>query len=227
MPETYSLILNSQNSTNIINNSSLANYQYNIRWDSILPRINPNQKYSVTWQLKSANLQTSIITGAITGTTTLTASSVSGGSIVVGTQFLIGNVLQTITAFGTGTGANGTYTVSPGGNAASATYYSLNTSLTQNIVCGINFGYTTTLDQTNNQNTKIGCVYPYTYPLSNTANISTFNYNCSVLDNGPTVIGYPSNQVITVTFTTIDGTTLFSQMPHYYLQLYFEPIDDE
>jgi hypothetical protein len=224
MSETYSLILNSQNTTNIVDSTSLSAYQYNIRWDSILPR--KYQNYSVTYQLKSANLQTSIITAAISVAGTLNVTAISGGSIVLGTQFLIGNILQTITAFVGGTGGTGTYTISPGGNAASATYYSLNTSLTQNIICSVNFGYNTTYEQNNSQSSKLGCVYPYIYPLSNTANISTFNYNCSVLDNGPVEIGYPSNQVITVKFLTMDGTTAFSQMPHYQLQLYFEPIKE-
>lgn len=224
MSETYSLILNSQNTTNIIDTTSLSAYQYNIRWDSVLPR--QYQRYSVTYQLKSVNLQTSILTGAITTTTTITLTAISGGNIILGTQFLTGNILQTITAFGTGTGQLGTYTISPGGNTASATYYSLNTSLTQNIICSVNFGYNTTYEQNNSQTSKLGCVYPYIYPLSNTANISTFNYNCSVLDNGPVEIGYPSNQVITVKFLTMDGVTAFSQMPHYQLQLYFEPIKE-
>jgi hypothetical protein len=119
------------------------------------------------------------------------------------------------------------YTITPGVvNQASATYYSLNTPLTQNIICSVNFGYTTAFEQSNSQTSKLGCVYPYIYPLSNTANISTYNYNCSVLDNGPVEIGYPSNQVITVKFLTMDGTTAFSQMPHYQLQLYFEPIKE-
>lgn len=224
MSETYSLILNSQNTTNIVNNSSLSAYQYNIRWDAILPR--KYERYSLTYQLKSANLQTAIITAVITVAGTLNVTAVSGGSIVIGTQFLIGSILQTITAFGTGTGGTGNYTVTPGAITGSATYYTLNTSLTQNIICSVNFGYTTAYEQNNSQSSVLGCVYPYTYPLSNTANISTFNYNCSVLDNGPIQIGYPSNQVITVRFTTMNGTTAFTQMPHYQLQLYFEPIKE-
>ena len=223
MPETYSLILNSQNTTNIVNNSSLSAYQYNINWDAILPR--KYQKYNVTYQLKSANLQTAIITAVITVAGTLNVTAVSGGSIVVGTQFLIGNSLQTITATGTGTGGTGNYTVTPGPITGSATYYTLNSSLTQNIICSVNFGYNTTFDQGNSQSSVLGCIYPYTYPLSNTANISTFNYNSSFLDNGAIQIGYPSNQVITVRFTTMNGTA-FTQMPHYQLQLYFEPIKE-
>lgn len=223
MPETYSLILNSQNTRNIVDNSSLSAYQYNISWDAILPR--KYERYSLTYQLKSANLTTSIITAVITVAGTLNVTAVSGGSIVVGTQFLIGNALQTITAFGTGTGGTGNYTVTPGPITASNTYYSLNSSLTQNIICSVNFGYTTTYEQNNSQSSVLGCIYPYTYPLSNTANISTFNYNSSFLDNGAIQIGYPSNQNITVRFTTMSGTA-FTQMPHYQLQLYFEPIKE-
>ena len=223
MSETYSLILNSQNTSNIVNSSSLSAYQYNINWDAILPR--KYQRYSVSYQLKSTNLTTSIITGTI-ATTTLTVTAVSGGSIIIGTQFLTTNILQTITAFVSGTGGTGTYTITPGTTVGSATYYSLNASLTQNIICSVNFGYNTTYEQNNSQSSVLGCVYPYTYPLSNTANISTFNYNCSVLDNGPIQIGYPSNQVITVKFLQMDGKTAFSQMPNYQLQLYFEPIKE-
>jgi len=224
MSETYSLILNSQNTSNIVNNSSLSAYQYNINWDAILPR--KYQRYSVSYQLKSVNLQTAVITAVITTVGTLNVSAINGGSIVLGTQFIIANVLQTITAFGTGTGGTGTYTVSPGPVTGSTTYYTLNTSLTQNIICSVNFGYNTTYEQNNSQSSVLGCVYPYTYPLSNTANISTFNYNCSVLDNGPIQIGYPTNQVITVKFLQMNGTSAFTQMPHYQLQLYFEPIKE-
>ena len=223
MTETYSLVLNSQNTTNVVSNTSLSAYQYNINWDAILPR--KYEKYNVTYQLKSANLQTSIITAVITTAGTLNVSAISGGSIVVGTQFLIGNVLQTITAFGTGTGGTGNYTVNPGPITGSATYYSLNTSLTQNVILSVNFGYTTAYEQTNSQSSVLGSIYPYIYPLSNTANISIFNYNSSFLDNAPIQIGYPSNQVITVRFSNLNGS-LFTQMPHYQLQLYFEPIKE-
>ena len=105
MPETYSLILNSQNTTNIVNNSSLSAYQYNINWDAILPR--KYDKYNITYQLKSTNLQTSVITGT-SASTVLTATSVSGTTLVVGSQFIQGTTVQTITAFGTGTGPEGT-----------------------------------------------------------------------------------------------------------------------
>ena len=120
MSETYSLILNSQNTTNIVNNSSLSAYQYNINWDAILPR--KYQRYSVSYQLTSANLQSTVIT-ATSATTTLTVSSVSGPALVVGYQFSQGTTLQTITAFGTGTGGNGTYTISPGFTNATGVLY--------------------------------------------------------------------------------------------------------
>ena len=123
MPETYSLILNSQNTTNIVNNSSISAYQYNINWDAILPR--KYEKYNVTYQLKSANLQTSTVT-ATSATTTLTVTGVSGTALIVGSQFIQGTTVQTITAFGTGTGGNGTYTISPGfTNATSALYFGI------------------------------------------------------------------------------------------------------
>ena len=222
MSETYSLILNSQNTTNIVDNTSLSNYSYNIRWDSILPR--EYQRYSVTYQLKSANIQTTIFSGSTAGSgILLTTTYISASPIFIGMQFIMGNILQTITVINSAT----SFTITPGlANQTSATYYSLNTQLTQNIILSINFGYNTTYEQNNSQSSKLGCIYPYIYPLSNTANISTFNYNCSVLDNGPIEIGYPSNQVITVKFLTMDGVTAFSQMPHYQLQLYFEPIKE-
>ena len=123
MSETYSLILNSQNTTNIVDSSSRSAYQYNINWDAILPR--KYEKYNVTYQLKSANLQTSTIT-ATSATTTLTVTGVSGTALIVGSQFIQGTTVQTITAFGTGTGGNGTYTISPGfTNATSALYFGI------------------------------------------------------------------------------------------------------
>ena len=93
-------------------------------------------------------------------------------------------------------------------------------------MCSVNFGYNTTYEQNNSQSSVLGCIYPYTYPLSNTSNISIFNYNCTVLENGPIQIGYPSNQVITVRFLQMNGTSAFALMPHYQLQLYFEPIKE-
>ena len=66
MSETYSLILNSQDTTNIVNNSSLSAYQYNISWDAILPR--KYDRYSVTFSLVSANANTVVFTGTQTAT---------------------------------------------------------------------------------------------------------------------------------------------------------------
>ena len=225
MPETYSLILNSQNTTNVVNNSSLSAYQYNINWGAILPR--KYDKYSVTYQLKSVNVQTSVITGT-SASTVLTVTSVTGATLTINSQFIQGTTIQTITAFGTGTGGNGTYTISPGfTNATPSLYFGiLNTSYIQNIMCSVNFGYNTTYEQNNNPSSVLGCVYPYTYPLSNTGNISIFNYNCTVMDNGPIQIGYPSNNVITVRFLQMNGTSAFTLMPNYQLQLYFEPIKE-
>ena len=46
--ETYSLVLNSQNATNKVNNASTSSISYNINWDSVLPR--KYSQYSLNWQ---------------------------------------------------------------------------------------------------------------------------------------------------------------------------------
>jgi len=222
MSETYSLILNSQTSNNIIDNTSLSAYKYNINWDSVLPRINPNQKYSVTFQFKSANASTVAFSGAQTATV-LTVNNMMNGQIYVGMQYFNNNALATVNSFGTGVGGVGTYNITGVANAATTGLYSTNTTFLNNINCSINFGYNTVFEN-NNQTQKIGALYPYSYQINQ--NVYSTNYNCSVLDNGPITIGYPSNQVITVSFTNLDGSAV-SRMPHYQLQLYFEPIDDE
>jgi hypothetical protein len=230
MPETYSLILNSQNTTNIVNNSSLSAYQYNISWDAILPR--KYQKYSVRFQLRSTNIQSTVFVGVITtaGTINVTAINVGlptntqGAPIIIGTQFFIGSVLQTITGFGTGTGGIGTYTVSPGAVTGSANYNTLTGESIQNMICSVNFGYNTTYEQNNSQSTILGTIEPRQY--NRNANVYIFTYNCSISDNGPIQIGYPSNQVITVRFLQMDGKTPVAQMLDYQLQLYFEPIKE-
>lgn len=224
MSETYSLILNSQNTTNIVDSTSLSAYQYNLRWDSILPRIDQNQKYSVTWQLKSANVTTTAFTGSATGSV-LSVFIMFTGTIFVGMQYINTlNQVVTITSFGTGTGGIGTYNINNANVTANAVNYSINSTLINNVICSVNFGYNTTYEQNNSQSTKIGTIYPYQYNINQ--NIYASNLNCTVLDNGPIEIGYPSNQVITVKFFEMNGTTAYSQMPHYQLQLYFEPIKE-
>ena len=221
MSETYSLILNSQDTTNIVNNTSLSAYQYNIRWDAILPR--KYERYSVTYQLKSVNVSTAAFTGSAT-TSVLTVFIMFSGTITIGMQYINSlNQLVTITSFGTGTGGAGTYNINNANVTANAVIYSINSTLTNNIICSVNFGYNTTYEQNNSQSPVLGNIYPYQYNIN--PNIFTSNLNCSVLDNGPVQIGYPSNQVITVRFTNLNETA-FTLMPHYQLQLYFEPIKE-
>jgi hypothetical protein len=221
MSETYSLILNSQDTTNIVNNSSLSAYQYNIRWDAILPR--KYERYSVTYQLKSANATAVVFAGTQTATV-LTVGIMITGQLYVGMQYINGNTTATIASFGTGTGGAGTYNLTgAAANGTNTVLYSTNTTFTNNIICSVNFGYNTTYEQNNSQSTVLGTITPYQYNI--TPNIYTSNYNCSVLDNGPIQIGYPSNQVITVRFTNLNET-VFTLMPHYQLQLYFEPIKE-
>jgi hypothetical protein len=68
-----------------------------------------------------------VVTGDITGTT-LDVTAVSSGTLQIGQTLEGANVTDgtIITAFGTGTGGTGTYTVSPSQTAASATIYALN-----------------------------------------------------------------------------------------------------
>jgi hypothetical protein len=220
MSETYSLILNSQNTRNIVNNTSLSAYQYNINWDAILPR--KYERYSVTFSLNSANASTVTFTGSATGSV-LTVTNVFTGVITVGMQYInSGNQLVTITG-GPGTGGAGTYAINNATVTANAVIYSINSTFTNNVVCGVNFGYNTTYEQNNSQSTELGTIHPKQYNIN--PNILTSNLNCSVLDNGPIQIGYPSNQVITVRFTNLNDL-IFTQMPHYQLQLFFTPIKE-
>jgi hypothetical protein len=230
MSETYSLIINSQNSSNRVDNTSLSSYSYNINWDAILPK--EYNRYSVKFQLKSTNIQSTVFVGVITvaGTINVTAINVAlppntiGNPIIIGTQFFIGSVLQTITGFQTGTGGIGTYSVSPGAITASAGYNCLTGQSIQNMICSVNFGYNTTYEQNNSQSSILGAIEVRQY--NRNANVYIFTYNCSISDNGPIQIGYPSNQVITVSFLQMDGKTPVIEMPHYQLQLYFEPIKE-
>ena len=221
MSETYSLILNSQNTTNIVNNTSLSAYQYNINWDAILPR--QYQKYSVTFLLNSVNANTVVFTGTQTATV-LTVVNIIFGQIHVGMQYFNNNSVATITSFASGTGGTGTYNITTSvANATGTLIYSMNSTFQNNIVCGVNFGYNTTYEQNNSQSTELGTIRPTQYTMN--TNILSSNLNCSVLDNGPIQIGYPSNQVITVRFSNLDDS-LFTRMPHYQLQLFFTPIKE-
>jgi hypothetical protein len=57
MRETYSLILNSQNATNLTNINGQTQIQYYVNWNTVLPYKNsttPNY-FLLTWNLKSVN----------------------------------------------------------------------------------------------------------------------------------------------------------------------------
>ena len=124
MSETYTLILDSQNATNITNNNNIYSYQYYINWDAILSR--HYEKYSLTYTMKSINStqQTTTFTASVgdgptVGTTflgfiigtTLTVTSITSGTIAIGEEFYSNGILTTITAQVSGTaGSTGVYT---------------------------------------------------------------------------------------------------------------------
>ena len=118
--QTYTLILDSQNSTNLISNTNIYACQYYINWDAILePKY---QTYSLTYTLKSVNstqqtttftATTSSITfsGFILGTI-LTVTASSANSIAVGNDFSLNNITyQIVNQIGGTAGGAGTYTV--------------------------------------------------------------------------------------------------------------------
>ena len=221
--ESYSLILNSQTSTNIINNTNLSSVQYNVNWLNILPQ--KYRRYNVKFQCKSSNATTTGFVGTVTGTTNvLTVSTVFLGEIFVGMRFWYPNTIWIINSFGTGTGGAGTYILSGIPSVfTNFLLYSTNTLFYNNIVCSINFGSNNTIENNSNSN-KIGLLYPYIYPVQG-SNLYTSNLACTSHDNGPIDIYYPNNNNITVSLTNIDGTPV-TRMVHYNLQLYFEPIED-
>ena len=75
------------------------------------------------WNDYSAQkLQTQTTTFVATAaTTTLTVTSVVSGTLSVGFAFVVSGTTYTITAFGTGNGRTGTYTITPALTLASAT----------------------------------------------------------------------------------------------------------
>jgi hypothetical protein len=61
--ETYSLILNSQNATNLTTINGQTQIQYYINWNAVLPYQNkdtPRSSYVMSWTLKSVNTATSL-----------------------------------------------------------------------------------------------------------------------------------------------------------------------
>jgi hypothetical protein len=223
--ESYSLVLNSQNATNRGVNTTLSSISYNINWDTVLPR--KYSQYSLNWQLKSNTTQTIQFFGAITtnNTLTLNAATCKFGTLYVGLQFLNpSSQVVTITGITSAT----VYTVSAGAgndviNSGATLFYSINNQyLTNNLACSINFGKMMSVDQSNSQNSLIGFVYPSITPIS--ANLLSYSYYASTLDNGNIQIAYPTNQTITVKFTNVDLVTAPSFFNDYSLQLYFTPI---
>jgi hypothetical protein len=91
-----------------------------------------NSQTVATTQINSVAAP-AVVTGDITGTT-LDVTSVASGTLQIGQTLEGANVTDgtIITAFGTGTGGTGTYTVSPSQTAASATIYALNWTVLPN-----------------------------------------------------------------------------------------------
>ena len=85
-----------------------------------------NSQTVATTQINSVDAP-AVVTGDITGTT-LDVTAVTSGTLQIGQTLEGANVTDgtIITAFGTGSGGTGTYTVSPSQTAASATIYALN-----------------------------------------------------------------------------------------------------
>jgi hypothetical protein len=225
--ESYSLILNSQTSTNIINNTNLGSVSYDINWLNILPQ--KHKRYIVTFQCNTANSNTAYFIATQT-TTVLTVVNMIHGKIFVGMQYFYGNIVSTVSSFvttgGGGIGGTGTYNIiNAVAIATNTAMYSMNSTFTNNVICSINFGSNNTIES-NSASDKLGALYPTSYPviLSSTITLHTSNLLCTVPDNGPLEIVYPSNNNITVRFTNIDGTPI-TQMTNYNLQLYFTPIE--
>lgn len=220
--ETYSLVLNSQTSTNIINNTNLASVSYNINWLGILPQ--KYRRYIVRFQCKTSNLTNVGMVGPITNGV-VTANGVFFGQVYVGMKFWTPNSIATITSFGNGTGGAGTYNLDiPTLTLGNSLMYSTNSTFTSDAVCSVNFGSNNTI-QNNSGSDVIGTLSPSVFPIQGNA-LYTSRLSCTVPDNGPIEIFYPSNNNITVRFTNIDGTPL-TRMAHYNLQLYFEPIIED
>jgi hypothetical protein len=219
--ESYSLILNSQTSTNIINNSNLASVTYNVNWLNILPQ--KYRRYNVKFIFASDNANTVGGVGPMNNGVQTYNGIYYGGPIFIGMKYFNKDNIYTITAFGTGTGGTGTYNVEPVATNTPNLIYSTNTTFTSNVLCSINFGSNNTIEN-NSASNKIGTIYPYTYAVQSNG-LFTSNLSCSIHDNEPIEILYPSNSNITVNLTNIDGTPV-SRMTHYHLQLYFEPIEE-
>lgn len=219
--ESFSLILNSQTSTNIINNSNLASVQYNVNWLNILPQ--KYRRYNVTFRCGSDNANTVGFVGPLNNGVQTVNGVHYGGPIFVGMKYYNNGDIYTITSFGTGTGFAGTYNIDKNVTILNNLCFSTNTLFNSNVIISVNFTSTNTIEN-NSYSNKLGTLYPYTYLVRN-PELYTSNLNSGVVDNGATEILYPSNNNITVSFTNIDGTPV--RMSHYHLQLYFEPIIED
>jgi hypothetical protein len=219
--ESYSLILNSQTSTNIINNTNLSSVKYNVNWLNILPQ--KYRRYNVKFSFASDNANTVGMVGPLTNGVQTVNGVHYGGPIFVGMKYFNNGDIYTITSFGTGTGFAGTYNIDKNVTFANNLLFSTNTLFNSNVICSINFGSNNTIENNTSSN-KIGTLYPYTYLVRN-PELHTSNLSCSINDNEPIEILYPSNNNITVSLTNIDGTPV--RMTNYNLQLYFEPIIED
>lgn len=222
--QTYSLVLNSQTSPNITNNSNLSAYSYNVNWAGILPQ--QHKKYNVSFQLKSynTNTNTTYFQGTQSSATILVVNVLVYGTIFIGMQYYNLNVLTTVISFISGTGGAGSYGISGGAINASSTFlYSINSASNKHLLININFGKSNTYDSSSNISNQLGILCQSPYQIN--PNMIISNYNSIVSDNAPILINYPTNNTITVSFNTFDGLP-FTQMPHYCLQLYFTPLID-
>ncbi len=85
-------------------------------------RIRRIQARTVWNDYRAQNLETQTTTFVATSSsTTLTVTSVISGTIIVGFAFVINGTTYNVTAFGTGNGLTGTYTITPALTLASAT----------------------------------------------------------------------------------------------------------
>jgi hypothetical protein len=85
-------------------------------------RIRRIQSRTVWNDYRAQKLETQTTTFVATSSsTTLTVTSVISGTIIVGFAFVISGTTYTVTAFGTGNGLTGTYTITPALTLASAT----------------------------------------------------------------------------------------------------------
>jgi hypothetical protein len=94
------------------------------------------------------------------------------------------------------------------------------TQITVNALVSINFGQTNMSDQ-NGPSTYLGIAYPVVVQQS--AVLWNYFYNSTLNDNQSVTISYPTNSILTVSFTNFDLTTALT-MYNYVLQLTFTPV---